>query len=42
MRTKGANNSALIVARLLGTEGYSDHAHAEAKRYWRKRIMRIL
>lgn len=30
-------NSAVVVARLLGTEGFTDHVAAQVKRYWMHR-----
>lgn len=30
-------NSAVVVARLLGTEGFTDHVANEVKRYWMHR-----
>lgn len=30
-------NSAVVIARLLGTEGFTDHTAAQVKRYWMHR-----
>ena len=30
-------NSAVVIARLLGTEGFTDHVAAQVKRYWMHR-----
>lgn len=38
-RHKGAANSAVIIARILGVEGYSNHVHNEVKRWWKHRVM---
>src|SRR5215467_4037518 len=37
MQRAGGNNSAIIVARLLGTEGFTDHTAAQVERYWKRR-----
>lgn len=37
-RNKGAANSGVIIARVLGTEGYNGHVHNEVKRWWRRTI----
>lgn len=34
------NRTATTVAQLLGVEGYSDFAHNQVKKYWRRVIMR--
>lgn len=36
---KGGANSAIIIARILGTEGYSIHVHNEVKRWWKRTVM---
>jgi len=36
MPSKG-NSSAIIVARLLATEGFTDHTGNEVERYWKKK-----
>lgn len=34
---KGRLNSAVVIARLLGTEGFSDYTANEVSRYWKHR-----
>jgi hypothetical protein len=40
MPNKSSNRSAAVIARLLGTEGYSDFVHNQVERYWRKTVLR--
>lgn len=35
----GYHSSAIIVARVLGVEGYSPHVHNQIKLYWKKVVM---
>lgn len=35
----GFHSSAVIVARCLGVEGYSDHVHNQVRLYWMRTVM---
>jgi hypothetical protein len=39
MPRAGGNRTAIIIARLLGVEGYSDFVHNQVIRYWRRVVM---
>lgn len=36
----GNHRSAVIIARLLGIEGYSNYVHNQVEKYWKHKMMR--